>query len=92
MGPGLSRHKNVLTIRWHLRRIYLPAFGAALSKNVAVKSNPDWFKFFLTDAKGACDMTWNAWPKAGKQPLGEEAPSLFQKPNRGTAIKRGKQR
>jgi hypothetical protein len=79
MGPGLSRHKNVLTIRWHLRRIYLPAFGAALSKNVAVKSNPDWFKFFLTDAKGACDMTWNAWAKTRDQDHPEEEPPLFRK-------------
>jgi len=78
MGPGLSRHKNVLTIRWHLRRIYLPAFGAALSKNTAVKSNPDWFKFFLTDPKGACDMTWGSWAKTGKQ-VTIEGPTLFQK-------------
>jgi hypothetical protein len=26
MDPGLSRHANVTTLRWHLRRIYLPAF------------------------------------------------------------------
>ena len=56
MQPGLSRHGNVTSLRWHLRRIYLPAFGAALAKNDAIKGTPDWFKFFLLNPKGACDQ------------------------------------
>lgn len=63
MGPGLSRHVNVLTLRWNLRRIYLPAFGAALAKTDAVKRSPDWFKFFLTNAKEACEQVWRTWPR-----------------------------
>lgn len=58
MEPGLSRHGNVTTLRWHLRRIYLPAFGAALAKNDAIKGDPDWFKFFLLNPKAACDNVW----------------------------------
>ena len=89
MGPGLSRHKNVLTIRWHLRRIYLPAFGAALSKNVAVKSHPDWFKFFLTDARGGCEMIWKAWAKTGNL-SSEEEPPLFRQSPPTPAPKKGR--
>ncbi|MGA2158709.1 MAG: protein kinase [Dehalococcoidia bacterium] len=63
MEPGLSRHDNMTTLRWHLRRVYLPAFGAALSKNDAVKDTPEWFKYFLTDPKGACDTKWAKWSK-----------------------------
>jgi hypothetical protein len=63
MEPGLSRHGNVTTLRWHLRRIYLPAFGAALSKNDAVKEKPDWFKFLLTSPAEACKQVWDRWPK-----------------------------
>lgn len=63
MQPGLSRHGNVTTLRWHLRRIYLPAFGAALAKNDAIKETPDWFKFFLLNPKGACDQVWARWKK-----------------------------
>jgi len=65
MEPGLSRHGNITTLRWNLRRIYLPAFGAALTKNDAVKQNTDWFKFLLTNPKEACDMVWTKWPKGG---------------------------
>jgi hypothetical protein len=75
MEPGLSRHANVTTLRWHLRRIYLPAFGAALAKNNAVKRTPDWFKYFLTDPDGACAMEWARWPKRSKPD--EEPPPLL---------------
>jgi hypothetical protein len=75
MEPGLSRHLNVTTLRWHLRRIYLPAFGAALAKNNAVKRTPDWFKYFLTDPDGACAMVWASWPKRSKPD--EEPPPLY---------------
>jgi hypothetical protein len=74
MGPGLSRHGNITTLRWNLRRIFLPAFGAALAKNDAVKQKTDWFKFFITNPKEACDMVWESWPKQ-QEDLG---PQLFQ--------------
>ncbi len=63
MEPGLARHGNVTTLRWHLRRVYLPAFSAALAKNDAVKQRVNWLKYLLTDPRGACDMVWRAWPK-----------------------------
>ncbi len=65
MEPGRSRHRYVTTLRWQLRRVYLPAFGAALSKNDAIKWRPREFKYFLTDPKGACDLEWQ---KRQKQP------------------------
>jgi serine/threonine protein kinase len=76
MEPGLSRHANITTLRWHLRRIYLPTFGAALAKNNAVKQKPDWFKYFLSDPDGACALVWNSWPKHSK--ADEEPPPLLR--------------
>lgn len=75
MEPGRSRHQNLTTIRWHLRRVYLPAFGAALAKNDAVKQNIDWLKFFLTSPQEACNMAWKRWPKRNNVP--DELP-LFE--------------
>ena len=63
MEPGLSRHGNVTTLRWHLRRVYLPSFSAALAKNDAVKQSVDWLKYLLTDPKAACEFVWRSWPK-----------------------------
>ena len=63
MEPGLSRHDYVTTLRWQLRRIYLPAFGASLAKNNAVKEDPAWFQFFLSNPVSACQMVLNKWPK-----------------------------
>lgn len=48
MEPGLGRHGNVQTLRWQLRRVYLPAFRAALSKNMAISMDPSEFKQFLS--------------------------------------------
>lgn len=62
MEPGLSRH-SVTTLRWHLRRIYLPSFRAGLTKNNAVKEKSEWLKYFLTDPQGACQMVWEKWKK-----------------------------
>ena len=62
MEPGLSRHSNVTTLRWHLRRIYLPAFGASLTKNDAVKQGISWLKFFLTNPREACQWVYSKWP------------------------------
>jgi hypothetical protein len=74
MEPGLSRHGNVTTLRWHLRRVYLPAFSAALAKNDAVKQDLDWLKYLLTNPRGACEKVWNTWPKKS---TGLDGPSLF---------------
>lgn len=63
MESGLSRHGNVTTLRWQVRRIFLPAFGAALAKNDAIKRKPDWLQFFLSDPKEAVDAIWKAWPR-----------------------------
>jgi hypothetical protein len=62
MEPGLSRHQNMTTLRWHLRRVFLPAFGAALAKNDAVKQPTEWLKLLITEPKGACDLAWKKWP------------------------------
>jgi hypothetical protein len=64
MEPGRSRHKLLTTLRWQLRRVYLPAFGAALSKNDAVKWRPRDFKYFLTDPKSASEQEWKRRQKA----------------------------
>ena len=77
MEPGLSRHRNMTTLRWHLRRVYLPAFGAALAKNAAVKEPSDWFKFFLTNPGGACELIWRRWPRESGEP---DEPMLFKGP------------
>ncbi len=63
MEPGRSRHKFVTTLRWQLRRVYLPAFGAALSKNDAVKWRPAQFKHFLVSPNDACEIEWQKRPK-----------------------------
>lgn len=78
MEPGRSRHRSVATVRWQFRRVYLPAFAAALSKNDAVKWNPSQFKFFLTDPAAACGdefrrRTGGPWRRrAVTDRLGEE--------------------
>jgi hypothetical protein len=71
MEAGRSRHGLATTLRWQLRRIYLPAFGAALTKNDAVKWKPSELKFFLTNPKEACDCEWTKWRKEddGSLPL-----------------------
>lgn len=64
MEPGRSRHRFVTTLRWQLRRVYLPAFGAALSKNDAIKWKPSEFKYFLIDPHAACQREWQRRPKS----------------------------
>lgn len=66
MEPGRSRHKRMTTRRWQLRRVYLPAFGAALAKNDAIKWKPSEFKFFLLSPHEACELEWS---KRQKEPL-----------------------
>ncbi len=58
LEPGRSRHRSVTTLRWQLRRVFLPAFNAALSKSEAVKWDQTMFKFFLTNPAEACRMEW----------------------------------
>lgn len=53
MEPGRSRRNHVQTLRWQLRRVYLPSFGAALTKNTALKLHPAEFKLLLEDPKTA---------------------------------------
>ncbi|KRC61173.1 hypothetical protein ASE14_09600 [Agromyces sp. Root81] len=51
LDVGRSRHERLTTLRWHFRRIYLPAFRAGLGKNDAVKTDPAGFGSFLSDPK-----------------------------------------
>ena len=67
MESGLSRHAHLTTLRWHLRRVYLPSFNAALAKNDAVKQSVDWLKYLLTNPRDACQMVWGRWPKRSPQ-------------------------
>lgn len=68
MEPGLSRHKNVTTLRWNVRRVYLAAFRASFSKNDAVKRTPDWLSSFLSDPVSACDQVIKEWGKPPREP------------------------
>jgi serine/threonine protein kinase len=70
MEPGRSRHKFLPTLRWQLRRVYLPHFGAALTKNDAVKWKPSDLIFFLTNPKETCDREWDRKQKATDEEQG----------------------
>ncbi len=74
LAPGRSRHGNVLTLRWHIRRIYLPAFGAALAKNEAVKEKPEWLNDFLLNPTETCRLQLQKW--TGRSKLRKKKPSL----------------
>lgn len=70
MEPGRSRHKNVLTLRLQLRRIYCPAFGTSLAKTTAIKWLPQQFKEFLIDPDGACERELKKkWIRDNAKPL-----------------------
>jgi tRNA A-37 threonylcarbamoyl transferase component Bud32 len=58
MEEGLARHKNFVTLRWQLRRIYCPTFGTSLAKNVAIKWKPEEFKHFLLNPREKCDLEY----------------------------------
>ena len=73
LQPGRSRHNNILTLRWHVRRIYLPAFGVALTKNEAVKDDPDWLGLLVGNPQVACERKWKSWRK-------EQEADVRQKP------------
>ena len=76
MEPGRSRRGHVQTLRWQLRRVYLPSFGAALSKNTALKLSPAEFKMFLERPGFACERFWRREPKV-RGDTGLASPSLF---------------
>ena len=42
----------------------MPAFGASLAKNNAVKEKPAWFQHFLSSPVDACQLVWSRWPKS----------------------------
>ncbi|MEZ6128913.1 MAG: protein kinase [Planctomycetaceae bacterium] len=63
MESGLSRKGRVTTLRWQVRRVFLPAFNAALSKNDAVKRKVDWLRLFLESPETATSEVWKGWPK-----------------------------
>ena len=73
MEPGLGRHGNVQTLRWQLRRVYLPAFRAALSKNRPIIMDPSDFKQFLDRPGEACSRIYGRWPKR-QDPADEPRP------------------
>jgi energy-coupling factor transporter ATP-binding protein EcfA2 len=68
METGRGRHGNVQTLRWQLRRIYLPAFNAALTKNQAIMIDPSDFKQFLDRPKEACEHFYQQQPKSPDAP------------------------
>ena len=49
LTPGRARHEKLSTLRWHFRRIYLPAFRAGLYKNDAIKIAPGRFQELLEE-------------------------------------------
>ncbi|HEX5763812.1 MAG TPA: hypothetical protein VFY04_11925 [Solirubrobacterales bacterium] len=73
MDQGRSRREHVQTVRWQLRRVYLPTFGAALSKNDALKLTPAQFKWLLEKPQEACHAFWE---REGKEDAGGEALSF----------------
>lgn len=58
LEPGTARHGNYPSLRWHFRRLLMPAFGAALSKTDAVKFTPSQFRHFLRSPKEACETEY----------------------------------
>ena len=73
MQPGISRHKSWSTLRWNIRRIYLPSFGAALAKNDAVKKKPSWLEQFLVAPETTCEAIVKKWKDDSEQQM------LFEK-------------
>jgi hypothetical protein len=77
MELGRSRHTFGPTLRWQLRRVFLPAFGAALSKNHAIKWDSSEFKFFLTAPKDMCEREWMRQPKINQETSKKGPGGLF---------------
>lgn len=72
MEVGRGRHGFTPTLRWQLRRVYCPTFGASLAKNTAVKWKPTRFKYFLTNPEESCrdefERGWQAASNAAQTP------------------------
>ena len=51
MEPGLSRHGNATTLRWQLRRVYLPAFGAVLGQEQCREGKSGLASVFLVESR-----------------------------------------
>lgn len=79
MGLGLGRHGFTPTLRWQLRRVYCPAFGASLTKNTAIKWKPAEFKYFLINPKEACSAEFEKrWQPGKKRAEGKQATFLTE--------------
>jgi len=77
MESGLSRHGRVTTLRWQVRRVFLPAFNAALSKNDAIKRKVDWLRWLLEAPKQATEQEWKSWPRRNGTEHSNGTNSLF---------------
>jgi hypothetical protein len=66
---GRSRHERLTTLRWHFRRIYLPAFRAGLGKNEALKVSPSEFQEFLSGSNKFLDARLVARKKRDQGPV-----------------------
>ncbi len=53
LDPGNARHDDQTSLRLHLRKIFLPAFGAALAKNRALALSSQDLVFALCEPKEA---------------------------------------
>lgn len=51
LDPGNSMKSRTASLRWDFRRVYLPAFGAALKKNQALIVSGESFEWFLSSPK-----------------------------------------
>ena len=80
LNPGSSRHGNTQTLRWQLRRVYLPAFGAALSKNDAEKWDDVRFKLLLRDPQAAVNAAWRQRRDNARTIRVSDQPMLFPVP------------
>jgi tRNA A-37 threonylcarbamoyl transferase component Bud32/energy-coupling factor transporter ATP-binding protein EcfA2 len=80
MDSGRSRRGHVQTLRWQMRRVYLPSFGAALAKNYALKLRPAEFKLLLENPKAAMESFWKREPKQlSEEPRGTS--TIFDRDN-----------
>lgn len=78
MQPGRSRHSFSTSLRWQMRRVYLPAFRVALAKNDAIKWRPGEFKAFLNEPRLACQIEWERRKRGRpKKTVAERPPDLL---------------
>lgn len=70
LDPGSARREHSTSLRLHLRKIYLPAFGAALGKTQALALPPDDFVFAVKSPAEAFQLF-------GNRRLGSKGVQLF---------------